>query len=359
MRFPMYLKLGLALVLLPATAMAGTVSLANTDRNSGKRWTAERYAAARPLPIRQVDSGADPFPQAVEAAEAALGSRSAAGRAPMAGVRADSSNRLFEPQDREMAAVFGEGSVAEPASGSGGGHFTSSRLVPVSADRTYPYTTVGKLFFTIPGEGDFYCSAAVIRNRIIATAAQCIHSGTGFYDDFEFIPAYRDGVAPFGIWAWEYVAVSSIWTSGKGRLPSAADFGLIEVEDLAFDGAVRKIGDVVGYLGYATQRLRPNHVHLLAYSSSHDDGEKLHQVTAKDHKAAKPGNVLFGSDMRGGSAGGPLIQDFGDDAGLARWVGAISTFNSLSSVKLQGASVPDSRFLSLLDDVCAHRSGNC
>jgi len=221
---------------------------------------------------------------------------------------------------------------------------------------------VGKLFFTIPGEGDFYCSAAVIRNRVIATAAQCIHSGTsspGFFDDFEFVPAYHDGVAPFGTWAWEFATVPSAWTSGQGKLPNAADYGLIELEDLVFDGALRTIGDVVGYLGYATLRLRPNHVHMLGYSSSHDDGEILHQVTAKDHKTAKPGNVLFGSDMRGGSGGGPLIQDFGDNAGLARWVGAISTYNSSSGVKLQGAAIPDTRFTSLLNSVCAHRAGNC
>jgi V8-like Glu-specific endopeptidase len=361
MRFPMYLKLGLALVLLPATAMAGTVGLANTNKTE-KRWTAERYAAARPLPMRQLDAGIDPLPAALEAAESALGSRSAAGRAPVAGVRADSSKRLFEPWQREMAMSTDDlGSIAEPASGSGGGHFTSSRLVPESADEFYPYSTVGKLFFTIPGEGDFYCSAAVIRNRIIATAAQCIHSGTssGFFDNFEFVPAYRDGTAPFDIWAWEYVAVSSTWTSGKGKLPHVADFGLIELEDLVFDGALRTIGDVVGYLGYATQRLRPNHVHMLGYSSTHDGGELIHQVTAKDHKAAKPSNVLYGSDMRGGSAGGPLIQDFGADPALARWVGALSTFNSSSSVKLQGASIPDSRFTSLLNDVCANRPGNC
>ncbi len=368
MRFPTYLKLlklGFALVLLPATAMAGTVSLSNTDKKAEKRWTAERYAAARPLPMQRVDAGGDPFP-AAQTAESSLGSRFATGRAPVAGVRADSSNRLFEAQDREMIAALLAGedldSIAEPASGSGGGHFTSSRLVPESADESYPYSTVGKLFFAIPGQGDFYCSAAVIRNRIIATAAQCIHSGTpspGFYDDFEFVPVYRDGTAPFDIWAWEYVAVSSTWTSGKGKLPHAADFGLIELEDRVFDGALRTIGDVVGYLGYATQRLRPNHVHMLGYSSSHDGGEIVHQVTAKDHKTAKPSNVLYGSDMRGGSAGGPLIQDFGDDPGLVRWVGAISTINSSSSVKLQGASIPDSRFTSLLNDVCAHRGGNC
>jgi hypothetical protein len=98
---------------------------------------------------------------------------------------------------------------------------------------------------------------------------------------------------------------------------------------------------------------------MLAYSSSHDGGEIIHQVTAKDHKTAKPTNVLYGSDMRGGSAGGPLIQDFGDDPGLVRWVGAISTVNSSSSVKLQGASIPDTRFTSLLNDVCSHRAGNC
>jgi len=362
MRFPTYLKLGFALVLLPATAMAGTVSLSNTNKKAEKRWTAERYAAARPLSMQQVDSGVDPFPAAQE--ESSLGSRSAVGRAPIAGVRADSSNRLFEAQDREMAAIAGEDldSIAEPASGSGGGYFTSSRLVPVSADRTYPYSTVGKLFFTIPGKGDFYCSAAVIRNRVIATAAQCVHSGTaspGFFTDFEFVPAYRDGTAPFGIWAWEYVTVSSTWTGGGGKLPHATDFALIELEDLVFDGALRTIGDVVGYLGYATQRLRPNHAHLLAYTSSHDNGEKVHQVTAKDHKSAAPSNVLYGSDMRGGSAGGPLIQDFGDNAVLVKWVGAISTYNNSSAVKTQGASIPDSRFTSLLNNVCAHRPGNC
>jgi V8-like Glu-specific endopeptidase len=362
MRYPTFLKLGLALILLPATAMAGTVSLENTHKKAAKHWTAERYAAARPLPLRQAEPGIDPFPEALEAAEAALESQSAAGRAPIAGVRANPSNRLFEPQDRELAALSAEDSIAEPASGSGGGYFTSSRLVPVSADRSYPYSTVGKLFFTIPGEGDFYCSAAVIRSRIVATAAQCIHGGLSagdFFDNLEFVPAYRDGVAPFGSWEWEFVSVPSAWTTGKGKLPSSADFGLIEVEDIVFDGALRRLGDVVGFLGYATQRLRPNHAHLLAYTSSFDGGEKLHQVTAKDAKTASPSNVLYGSDMRGGSAGGPLIQDFGDNALLVKWVGAISTFNSSSAVKLQGAAIPDSKFTSVLGTVCNHRAGNC
>lgn len=363
MRFPTFLKLGLAMVLLPTMAAAGTVSLANTAEKAEKHWTAERYAAARPLPMQQVDLDFDVFPEALAEAEPAAATAFARGRAPVAGVRPDPSNRLFDPRDREMAAMFDDlDSAAEPAKGSTNAYFTSSRLVPVSADRSYPYTTVGILFFTIPGKGDFYCSASVIRKRIIATAAQCVHSGTpnpGFYENFEFVPAYRDGVAPFGVWEWEYVIANQTWTNGGGKVPNAADYALIEVADMVIDGQTRKLGDVVGFLGYQIQRLRPNHATLLAYPSNFDGGERMHQVTAKDFKAGKSSNVEYGSDMRGGSAGGPLIQDFGDNPALVRWIGAISYFTSNAAVKTQGAATPDSRFTSLINTACAHRSGNC
>lgn len=366
MRVPTVLKFGLALALLPATAMAGMVSLSNHGKKAEKYWTPERYAAARPLPMQQLDLDLDAFPEALEEAETAgLAAETAfgEGRAPIAGVRPDAANRLFEPQDREITFMFEEDrSITGSASGNTGSYFTSSRLVPVSADRSYPYTTVGVLFFTIPGKGDFYCSAAVIRKRIIATAGQCVHSGTanpGFYDNFEFVPAFRDGVAPYGTWEWEYVIAPSTWTGGGGKFPNAADYALIEVGDLVIDGQTRKLGDVVGFLGYQTQRLRPNHAHLLAYSSNFDGGNKMHQVTSKDFKAASSNNVEYGSDMRGGSAGGPLIQDFGDNPALARWLGVISYTNSSAAAKVQGASIPDTRFTSLVNSACVHRSGNC
>ncbi|HWM92663.1 MAG TPA: hypothetical protein VN493_18000 [Thermoanaerobaculia bacterium] len=376
MRVPAVLNLSLALALLPATAMAGVVSLSNQahkteTHKAEKYWTAERLAAARPLPMQQLDRDPGAIQEALEAEEPAGRPVFGEGRAPVAGVRPDPANRLFEPHDREIdrevAAMFSaleeeNRSVAEPVSGNSGAYFTSSRLVPLSADRSYPYTTVGVLFFTIPGKGDFYCTASVIRKRIIATAGQCVHSGTqnpGFYDNFEFVPAFRDGVAPFGTWEWEFVTVATAWTGGGGKLPNAADYALIEVADRVIDGVTRKLGDVVGFLGYQTQRLRPNHAHLLAFPSNFDGGNKMHQVTAKDFKAGKSSNVEYGSDMRAGSAGGPLIQDFGDNPALARWIGAISYYTNSAPVKTQGASIPDSRFTTLINGACAHRSGNC
>lgn len=366
-RVPALLGVALVLASVPAAAASGVMTLSNShDKAAGRVWTAERFAAARQMPMEEVDRGGmDAIPEASSwlADESAKGF-SAEGRAPIAGVRGDGTNRLFEPADRELAQVNDEslGSIHEPANGNANNYFTSARLVPTSADRSYPYSTVGKLFFHIPNKGDFYCSAAVIRARIIATAGQCVHSGTaspGFYTDFEFVPAYRDGVAPFDTWGWEYVVVHNTWTGGNGKLPNSADYALIELEDRTINGATRKIGDVVGYLGYIIQRLRPNHAHLLGYASNFDGGEKLHQVTAQALRAANPNNVEYGSDMRAGAGGGPLIQDFGDNPALAKWIGTISYYNTSTAVKVQGASIPDSRFTGLLNTACGHRAGNC
>jgi len=355
------LKVGLVLSLIPAAAMAGVLTMSNSHSEKAERyWTAERLAGAQPMPLQQLDRETDPFPAAQAAGDA--GSVLAAGRAPIAGVRPDAASRLFEPLDFEAALEEDFGSIAEPASGSTKAFFTSARLVPLSADQAYPYSTVGKLFFTIPGNGDFYCSAAVIRSRLIATAGQCVHSGTaspGFFTNFEFIPAFRDGVAPFGTWEWEFAIVSTTWSGGGGKLPNAADYALIELGDETFGGVLRKIGDIVGFLGFQTLKLRPNHAHLLGYPSNFDSGNKVHQVTAKDFKAGKNNNAEYGSDMRSGSGGGPLVQDFGDNPALARWIGALSYFNNSAAVKVQGASIPDSRFTGILNSACAHRSGNC
>ena len=111
--------------------------------------------------------------------------------------------------------------------------------------------------------------------------------------------------------------------------------------------------------GYIVKKLRPNHATILAYTSVFDGAEKMHQVTAKDFRAAAANNVEYGSDMRAGSAGGPLIQDFGDSAAKVKWIGCLSYFTSATGPKVQGASIPDNRFTSLLTQACNHRAGNC
>jgi V8-like Glu-specific endopeptidase len=347
-------------------------------------WTPERYREARPRPIAELSAAVDAAlandedaegPELSALAEASssvgpMGSISsigeAAGRTPVAGLRAGAQVRLFEPLDAESAASEdrsgGVGSIAEPATGSAGSLFTSSRLVPVSADRSFPYLTIGRLYYTDPGHGTFYCSAAVIRPRVVVTAAQCVHSGDtspGFYSNVQFVPAYRDGVAPFGTWNAAYLTIHSNWITTHGALPNATDYAVIELQDRTINGVVRRIGDVTGFLGYVIQKLRPNHAHLLAYTSSFDSGEKLHQVTGQSFRTAAATNVEYGSDLRSGSSGGAIIQDFGDNVNLVKWIGTLSYVYTSSTVKAEGASTPDSRFTTLLTAVCGHRAGNC
>jgi hypothetical protein len=125
---------------------------------------------------------------------------------------------------------------------------------------------------------------------------------------------------------------------------------------------------VTGYLGYQTLSLSPNHAHLLGYPCNLDSCQKMHQVTAQNGQTVSPNNVEYGSDMRGGSSGGPWVQNFGElaigqsgglNAGLNRVVAVTSyVYNSLDP-KVEGASIPDSRFINLLNTICTHRSGNC
>lgn len=366
------LALGIGLVLgmaaLPAAAGNsdhGALTLRRQEAGLTRArgyWTPERLRAARPLPLNQTrfdGSEADEAEAAFAAAAAVAGApASAPGQLPLPGIRPMLANRLFETSEAEAPRP-----VTGRAAGSAGGHFTSHRLIPADADLEYPYRTVGIVLFAIPGEGDFYCSAAVLRRRIVVTAGQCLHQGSGgnngFYENFLFVPAYRDGVAPYSTWEWSAVTVPTTWSTGNGRLPNAADYGFLEVEDQVYDGAVRKVGDVVGFPGYVIKKLRPNHATLLGYPTNFDQGELMHQVSAKDLRAAAQNTAEFGSDMRSGSAGGPIFQDFGDNPNTLKLIGVISYGSNAATVKTQGASIPDTRFTSVLNSACADRAGNC
>jgi len=349
----------LTLTAICAWGQAGAVeALTNPDEGeTASYWTPELLRDALPLPRAAMDR--DALATAAEQNEVALPAASHGargdGRGPTAGIRPDLHNRLFDLDDRAVSAS------SEKANGSTGAYFTSARLIPQTADTTFPYSTVGKLYFTIPGVGNRFCSGAVLRSRVVVTAAQCLHSGTsnpGFFTNFLFVPAYRSGLAPFGSWTWDYVVVNTTWSQGGGTLPNAADYGMIEMDDQTINGVLRKIGAVTGFVGYQTLKLIPNHAHILAYASNFDGGERMHQVTAQSFRKVS-NNVEYGSDMRGGSGGGPLIQDFGDNAALVRLIGVVSYYNNSTNIKTEGASIPDTRFTSLLNTVCTHRAGNC
>ncbi|MDB5932683.1 MAG: hypothetical protein JWQ01_27 [Massilia sp.] len=359
----------------PAHAQDGVVARTNIETALAGRgyWTPERLKAARPLPMPRAPLGTAHAAPASRFAGVPLVSPGA----PPTEATPVEAQRLFTP-DAKPAVKPGAAALKPGAAGNLGAHFTSTRVFPMfsepaadySADRAYPYRAVGKLFFSANGE-PFTCSASVIERRVVVTAGHCVHSGSpgGFYQDFLFVPAYRDGEAPFRAWKWRNLVVTAAWSEGGGVVPSAADYAMIGFADQSVQpGApVSKLGNVTGWLSWQTGSLYPNHTSKLGYPCNLDDCEKMQDVTSNSFRVAEGNNVEAGSDAREGSSGGPWVQNFaqvpvGGNTGVNNAVNAVVGVTSYiyndEAEKLQGSSIPDNRWLQLWKTICAP-SGNC
>jgi V8-like Glu-specific endopeptidase len=79
---------------------------------------------------------------------------------------------------------------------------------------------VGALFVHSAG-GNHFCTASVVASPgkdLLLTAAHCIHGGkgsTGYRTDIVFIPDYRDGLEPFGVWTPAKLLVAPQWANSS------------------------------------------------------------------------------------------------------------------------------------------------
>jgi V8-like Glu-specific endopeptidase len=344
-----------------------------TQMQAQQYWTPERFKAAKPLDLplankeavreMTVQPGQGGVPQGTSGQPPSLSPKLSPSLMYVPDASQLNTNRQgIEPQDM--------GTFRTP--------FTSTRVFPLfgggaanySADRAYPHRTVGKLFFSING-APYVCSASVIQRRVVATAGHCVHSGTaaGFHSNWVFAPAYRDGVAPLKYWNWSFATTTGTWASGGGGVPNAADYAMIEFADqpLVAGGPLVKLGNLTGWLGWRTLTLSGNHTSKLGYPCNLDSCQKMQNVTSTSYRNVAPNNVEYGSDARGGSSGGPWVQNFetqsvGGGTGLnpgPNQVVGITSYGYVSTdPKVQGSSILDSRWVQLWNLICS-RAGNC
>lgn len=331
-------------------------------------WTPERMRNAKPMPLPLIQSKNIKFSTKTNP----FSKIASASGAPPEGKVAPDTHPLFKSITVNDLKKSGLTELNLFNRGSSTLDFSSSRLVPVSADLSYPYSTIGKLFFSTRHGDDRVCTAAVIRHRIIVTAAHCLHRGVygpdGFYTNWKFVPAYRDGVAPYQTWNWTMVLITNEWSKSGGSVPNAFDYGFLELEDRSVKGELHKINWLTGYLGYQLSSLFPNHVHMLGYACNLDQCNKMHQVTAQTVHEINAVSAEAGSDMQEGSSGSPWVQNFGVaaegqgdgfNAPINRILGVTSYGYADQLVKSQGSSIPDTRFSALLKVACDHKAGNC
>lgn len=337
--------------LLPSTTLAqansDVVAAIETLTDSQVRsyWTSERMQAALPMPLRVMTA-----PQ--------TGAHEAAG-SPGPMVIGNSGREGDIPAEERIAgATEGAGAASpgvEPLFGTFPFSFTRYRLFPDTSSQyqQFPYKATGKLFFTIPGHGDYVCSGSSVNssNRsVVWTAGHCVFTpGVGFHTKFLFAPARRAGANPLGTWSAKTAFTLNGWTNDLLEY----DHGAL-VMNLGGKGMVKKkIGDAVGFLGFVANASRQQHWHLHGYPAeprnlgstppgAQFDGEH-HEICAgtwgtndlPSGIGSNPATIGVGCDKTGGTSGGPWVIDFSSVAG------ATNLLNGNNSYRYTGPNPPE------------------
>jgi hypothetical protein len=231
----------------------------------------------------------------------------------------------FEAADFRAYGSFGipyTTTRVQDGSTSASGTTNSNRL-----STTYPYRTVGKLTFSAG-----YCSASVIRKGIIVTAAHCIQrfgTGNNVYSNFQFRPGHYGAVgatanqiAPYGTWNWVALLRPASWANGTDVGSGAArDNDLAVIALGKVNGQF--IGQRTGYLGYGwnnysfvssakTGNLLTAAVSTLGYPGLMDLGSIMQRTDGPTYTTtiSGAGQLWQGSNLTGGSSGGPWVVNF-------------------------------------------------
>jgi V8-like Glu-specific endopeptidase len=99
-----------------------------------------------------------------------------------------------------------------------GGERKTAAPRPGQTPSAHPAVTalrVGALF-EHDASGEHFCTASVVASPgkdLLITAAHCINGGdgSGYNSDIVFIPDYRDGATPYGVWTPQRLLVAPQW----------------------------------------------------------------------------------------------------------------------------------------------------
>jgi V8-like Glu-specific endopeptidase len=241
-------------------------------------WTARRMAEARP--VRQMLPGSPPRADA----------RPPARRGPAESVAA------IAPARRSPSKLAGD--------------FTGGE---VAADyKSYPYSANGKIFATT-GKGQSYvCSGTAINSdnlSVVWTAAHCVYGtapGAGWATRLTFVPAYKDGKAPFGEWPISRAWVPTAWAE---RQAISYDIAAIVVSPKP-NGA--RLAELTGGRGIQWNAPRTQTFESFGYPARAPfDGQRM--ITCVSPSLGQgdpdggPAPVSMECDMTAGSSGGGWV----------------------------------------------------
>lgn len=234
----------------------------------------------------------------------------------------ESPIQLAAPLNPQIQQVQPQGQRIEPAEFGTSNHpFTTAR-VHAELNKTskfYPYRAAGKLFFN-DGGGTFVCSAALIKPGIVVTAAHCVAAfgQSRYYTNWTFVPAYNNGLAPYGSWTASNAYVLTSYFNGAD---SCAQAGVVCQNDVAVlvqnPQSGQYPGGSTGFFGYGFDGFGFNDqnqvlVNQLGYPVALDSGELMQRNDSQGFvDPISANNTIIGSLMTGGSSGGPWLVNLG------------------------------------------------
>jgi len=186
--------------------------------------------------------------------------------------------------------------------------------------------------------GDHFCTASVVASPgrdLLLTAAHCIHGGTGgsYRQDIVFIPGYRDGQAPFGIWTPAQLVVAPQWVSSSDP---DLDVGFVVLK--RHDG-----NNIEGVLGANQLGIDPgyrNLVRVTGYPASADAPIACANWTSK--QSATQLRFECGG-FTGGTSGSPWVTHFNPQTRTGTIVGVLGGYQ-------EGGSTADTSYSCYLGD---------
>jgi V8-like Glu-specific endopeptidase len=260
--------------------------------------------------------------------------------------------------------------------GSNNHPFTTVRadLFSLNDNAVYPYRAAGKLFFKI-GTSSYICSASLIKPGIVVTAAHCVanYGQRQFYSSWQFVPGYRNGAAPFGTWTAKTAYVLTAYYNGTDN---CAVYGVVCPDDVALIVLNGTPGNNAGWFGYWYGGGYTSgglfQITQLGYPAGLDNAAYMERTDSYGYRSSSnSNNTIIGSNMNGGSSGGPWLENFGLPSVLTGEtngsftpqnvvVGVTSWGYTSPTPKEQGAApFTSGNIQTLINSACAAYPGNC
>ena len=310
---------------------APSLSRAATNKSASAvyaYWTKARLASAKPAVAQGISTGSS----AVNAGNSATGVPGTAG-----GDAPSSLGGLSGAPGTPPNSITGNSSVM-PADGGYAGPNDTFNWIGIP--RTYPVSTVGKLFFTEPG-GNFVCTAATTYGGhsldMVWTAGHCVgpQGGKSYYSNFLFCPSYSNGENPsIGCWSWAQAQQTGGWYFNGSW---SADYAYLKMA-AASDKVSKHVETMTGGLGFGWNWPRDQHWMDFGYPSGSPYNGSYLVVTAAEHRYdvnnPSTGDTSqdnsIGSRQTPGFSGGPWILSFGkstnDPISHGNWINGDNSY---------------------------------